>query len=142
VVAEMNCLKIIWNYVFNETKNVAESPTACIFFILHLIVLIIALVQKESIYTGDLKSEPTLFYFLAIINLPSMIIACILLFPFVLVFYIVSSPFITPHFNYGDSYEPTLSVLFFYTVWQIQWALIGYWIELLWKKSRIKEAKE
>jgi hypothetical protein len=142
VEAEMKYLKIIWNYVFNETKNVAESPTAWVFFILHLIVLIFALVQKGSIYSKNLESETTLFYFLFLINLPSMTVACVLLFPFLLVFYLVSSPFITPHFEYGNTYEPTLSVLFFYTVWQIQWALIGYWLELLWKKSRVKGAQE
>jgi hypothetical protein len=137
------------NYVFNKKhlisvanfiKRVAKSPTARVFFTIHLILLIVALVEKRSIYLGHLEYEPPLLYFLIIINLPWTIVASIISLPFFLIISFILDPllalFIAPQVYSGDPYEPSLMSLYFYALWQIQWALIGYWIEKLFKSWR------
>jgi hypothetical protein len=140
---EIDYFKKFLNYVLSKTKNViknvTKSPTSRVFFILHLIVLIVALVQKGDIYfQGQIEYYPELYQFLFFINIPSMIVATIISLPLALIYAVVALPF-TTHPTGGfdlDYYEPSSWILCFYAAWQIQWALIGYWAEKLFKSWR------
>ncbi len=135
----MKLLSLIKNFLL----NICKSKLAMFFAFIHLVILIIALVEKGNIYViGQLEYEPTLFLILCMVNIPSMIGAYVVFMFFGLIIYFILSLFITPictGIGIGrdiDAYEPTLWILVIYAIWQIQWALIGYWIDLLIKKLR------
>lgn len=119
-------MKIIKNLV-KFSKKVAGSRTAHIFFCIHLIILIIALIQRGDFFPPfHFEYEPLLFNILSTINIPITLITSLILLPLVLYFKAL---------NLEDTYGAILFlVLVMYIGWQIQWALIGYGIEKLFKR--------
>lgn len=112
----------ILRYLVDFAKNVAISRTAQIFFSIHLILLIIGFIRGGNFFPPfHSEYEPAILNILTIINVPITIIMMILCFPIVLLLI----PFeLEKNLIFTNSV-----VIFTYIGWQIQWAIIGYWIE-------------
>ncbi len=104
-------------------KRVAASRTAQIFFFLHLVVLVIALVQKRTIQPEHWEYEFLLYKILMIFNLPASIIVGLMLLPIIFLFASELPPISTN--------GPCPFIIFVYFGWQIQAVLIGYGLEKL-----------
>lgn len=135
-------MKII-RYLVNFAKKVAASRTAQIFFFIHLTLLITALMQKatmqQTIQPVDFEYELLLYKILTLINLPGTVLVYILLLPFILVGILLLAFMQFASVNIqmnSDNSQPL--VIFAYIGWQIQWVMIGYWIENLFRRKREK----
>lgn len=114
--------------VSNLLKEVARSRVAWIFFSLHLILLLLASDESDRLFSYyHTNNEPTLFQVLAIINTPAILVVSVLFLP---IKYLLSFFYPTE-----DELRKWL-IISFYIGWQIQWALIGYGIEKLFKRNR------
>ncbi len=122
-------MKII-RYLVSFAKNVAISRTGQIFFGVHLILLMTALIQKlttqQQIYPEHFFYEHRLFAYLYLANLPATILTGLLCTPI----------FIS--FDLDKNYLRELLWILIYVGWQTQWAIIGYWIEKLFRRKREK----
>lgn len=120
-------MKII-QYIYDLTKEVARSRAAWTLFFIHLMLLIIACFQKGTIQPIHFEYEFLLYKFLFFINVPASVVTGILLLPIALLTLPINS-----ETTYNGSYP---LIVFIYIGWQIQWALIGYGIEKLFRHKK------
>lgn len=117
-------MKVI-KYLLNLLKEAAKSRTAKIFFLIQLILIIIALIKRNWLLEPlHPDNESLLLNILTVFNIPAILVTMILCIPLMLIAKELTNLYIFQ------------IVMFF--CWMCQWALIGYGLEKLIKKTLSK----